>query len=91
MSIAQAAHLSAISSSCSAFSQVNDSAFGMGPGADSSFSAEEGFEVLVFNNQLYLGMEADNSFGARIWRTKAGVIHTTSQADWEEVAADYKR
>jgi len=84
----KAASLAAISASCSAFSQVNDSAFGMGTGADSSYSSEEGFEVLVFNNQLYVGMEADNSFGARIWRTKSGVLHPTSQADWQEVAAD---
>ncbi len=84
----QAAPLSTINSSCSAFSQVNNSAFGMSGGPDSSYNGEEGFEVVVFNNQLYLGMEADSSFGARIWRTKAGVVHPTSQADWEEVAAD---
>jgi hypothetical protein len=68
--------------------QVNDNAFGLGGGADGTFSSEEGFEVLVFNGQLYLGMEADNSMGARIWRTKAGVTVPSSQADWEEVAAN---
>lgn len=84
----KAAPLSAIASSCSAFSQVNDGAFGMGTGSNSNYGSEEGFEVLVHNNRLYLGMEADNIFGARIWRTKSGVVHPTSQADWEEVAAD---
>ncbi|NMC11468.1 MAG: hypothetical protein GYA34_01135, partial [Chloroflexi bacterium] len=84
----KAARLLTIDSTCQPFTQVNDSAFGLGGGADSSFSSEEGFEVLVFNDQLYLGMEADNSYGARIWRTKAGVVQPASQADWEEVAAD---
>ena len=67
------------------FDQVNDSAFGLGP---SPFSSEESYEVLVFGDRLYVGMEADNSKGARIWRTKAGVISPSSQSDWEEVAAD---
>lgn len=73
---------------CQPFEQVNDNAFGLGGGADGTFSSEEGFEVLVFNGQLYLGMEADNTMGARIWRTKAGITIPASQADWEEVAAD---
>lgn len=84
----QAARYLNIDSTCQAFTQVNDSAFGLGGGADSTYSSEEGFEIVVFNDQLYLGMEADNSFGARIWRTKAGVVQPASQADWEEVAAD---
>jgi len=67
---------------------VNDDAFGMGPGADTNYVNEEGFEVLVFNDQLYVGMEADNRYGARLWRTKRGVIIPRSQADWEEVIAD---
>lgn len=33
-------------------------------------------------------MEANNSLGARLWRTKAGVTTPATQADWEEVAAD---
>lgn len=73
---------------CQPFRQVNDNAFGLGGGADASFSNEEGFEVEVFNGQLYLGMEADNSFGARLWRSRLGVYAPNSQADWEEVAAD---
>jgi hypothetical protein len=73
---------------CKPFGQVNQGAFDLGVGADSDYSSEEGFEVLVFNGRLYVGMEADNSLGARLWRTKSGVAIPTSQADWEEVAAD---
>ena len=74
---------------CQPFTQVNDGAFGMGTGAQSNYAGEEGFEVLVFNGQLYVGQEADHKmYGARLWRTKAGVTNPTSQADWEEVAAD---
>lgn len=73
---------------CSAWTPVNDDAFGMGTGCDSTYDSEEGFEVVVFNDQLYVGMEADNAYGARLWRTKAGVRVPTGQADWEEVAAD---
>ncbi len=58
------------------------------PLTDTPFQSEEGFEVLVFNDQLYLGMEADNLLGARIWRTRRGVTAPQSQLDWEEVAAD---
>ena len=71
---------------CQPWVQVNDDAFGLDSGG--SYSAEEGFEVLVFNDQLYVGMEADNTLGARLWRTKAGVTTPSSQADWEEVVAD---
>ncbi|MCS6908060.1 MAG: PT domain-containing protein [Anaerolineales bacterium] len=85
---AQAANPSSSLPACQPFVQVNENAFGLGGGADGTFRSEEGFEVLVFNGQLYLGMEADNTMGARIWRTKAGVTLPTSQADWEEVAAD---
>lgn len=73
---------------CSAWTPVNDGAFGMGTGSDGDYCSEEGFEVVVFNDQLYVGMEADNTYGARLWRTKAGVRVPTGQADWEEVAAD---
>lgn len=85
---AKAAALPAASSVCQPFEQVNENAFGLGPGEDNAYASEEGFEVTVFNNQLYLGMEADNSMGARLWRTKAGITQPESQADWEEVAAD---
>jgi hypothetical protein len=67
-----------------AWLQVNDGAFGQ----TDPYSNEEAFEGVVFNDQLYLGMEADNSQGARLWRTRAGVSIPTSQNDWEEVAAD---
>lgn len=73
---------------CKPFEQVNRGAFGLGVGVDSDYSSEEGFEVLVFNGRLYVGMEADNSLGARLWRTRSGVAMPTGQADWEEVAAD---
>jgi hypothetical protein len=72
-------------SSPSCFAQVNDGAFGLGP---PPFSSEESYEVLVYGDRLYVGMEADNSKGARIWRTKDGVFSPASQTDWEEVAAD---
>ncbi len=45
---------------CADWTPVNDGAFGMGTGADSDYRNEEGFEVIVFNDQLYMGMEADN-------------------------------
>ncbi len=72
---------------CSAWTPVNNGAFGMGTGGDSSYKSEEGFEVVVFDGRLYLGMEADNIYGARLWRTKTGVRVPAGQADWEEVAA----
>lgn len=71
---------------CTHWVQVNDDGFGL-PG-DGAFSSEEGFEVAIFHGQLYLGMEADNDQGARLWRTRAGVTVAQSQVDWEEVAAD---
>ena len=74
---------------CSAWVPVNDGAFGTGTGPNSTdYSGEEGFEVVVFNNQLYVGMEADNAYGARLWRTNAGIRVPTGQADWQEVIAD---
>lgn len=73
---------------CSNWTPVNDPAFGLGTGDDDDYSAEEGFEVLTFRDRLYVGMEADNSMGARIWRTGAGVAIPQTQSDWEEVIAD---
>ncbi len=73
---------------CSDWTQVNTGAFGMGTGGDSSYASEEGFEVLTFSGRLYVGMEADNTYGARLWRTRAGVTAPAGQADWEEVIAD---
>ncbi|MGC9398602.1 MAG: hypothetical protein ACP5HM_05640 [Anaerolineae bacterium] len=69
---------------CKPWVQVNDGGFGLDSGGD--YTGEEGFEVVVFNGQLYLGMEADNDYGARLWRTKPGVVLPNGQADWEEVA-----
>ena len=66
---------------------VNAPAYDLGPGTSAGYVNEDATELLVFNNRLYLGMEADNALGARLWRTKAGVREPTVQADWEEVAA----
>lgn len=68
--------------------QVNDSAFGLGSGDNEYFLGEEAKELLVFDGQLYLGMEADDKWGARLWRTMEGVTAPSSQSDWEEVIAD---
>jgi hypothetical protein len=73
--------------SCSAWVPVNEGAFGMGTGSCPNYTSEEGFEVAVYEGQLYLGMEADNMWGARIWRTRPGVNIADTQTDWEEVAA----
>jgi hypothetical protein len=70
---------------CDEWTLVNNGAFDLDL---APYSAEEGFEVVVFKGQLYLGMEADNSLGARLWRTKPGVTIPISQSNWEEVAAD---
>ncbi len=80
--------VSVAENACQPFRQVNEDAFGLGGGEDGTFLNEEGFEVEVFQGQLYLGMEADNSLGVRLWRSRAGVYAPNSQADWEEVAAD---
>lgn len=73
---------------CTPWVQINDGAFGLGEGAFSAYNGEEGFEVAVFKGQLYLGMEADSSWGARLWRTRANVSVPLGQSDWEEVIAD---
>lgn len=67
------------------WTQVNDDGFGME--SNGSYGAEESYEVLVFNDQLYVGMEADSRSGARLWRTKPGVTVPSGQDDWQEVAA----
>jgi len=83
---------------CSTWKQVNANAFGLPtefdplgkqipPQSNQAYQGEEGFEVLVFKDQLYLGMEADNAFGARLWRTRKGVTRPQTQLDWEEVIA----
>jgi hypothetical protein len=84
---------------CSPWQQVSQGAFGLPSVFDQNgsplpaesqaqpYRGEEGFETLVFDGQLYLGMEADNRLGARLWRTRAGVGAPRGQADWEEVIA----
>lgn len=71
---------------CLPWTLVNDPAFGMLTHGD-AYSSEEGFELTTFRGQLYVGMEADNVHGARIWRTRPGVRVAMGQDDWEEVAA----
>lgn len=66
---------------CTAWTQVNDGAFGLGEGVYPGYNGEEGFEVAVFKNQLYLGMEADSSLGARLWRTRSQISVPLGQAD----------
>ena len=78
---------------CSAWQQANDGGFGLPSGGGNEnrslpFEGEDGFEVLVYRDQLYVGMEADNELGARLWRTKEGVQIPSGQPDWEEVIAD---
>ncbi len=73
---------------CSRWVPVSEGAFGLGTGSDDDYAAEEGFEVTTFAGQLYVGMEADNAMGARLWRTRPGVAVPVGQDDWEEVAAD---
>ncbi len=73
---------------CPRWKAVGAPAFGLPPGPDGSYRGEEGFETFVFDGQLYLGMEADNTLGARLWRTRRGVTLPLGQSDWEEVIAD---
>ena len=78
---------------CSAWRRVNEGGFGLPANAGEAeetlpYQGEDGFEVLVYRDRLYVGMEADNRFGARLWRTRAGVRSPAGQSDWEEVIAD---
>ncbi|MCD4739330.1 MAG: hypothetical protein K8R89_08745 [Anaerolineae bacterium] len=72
---------------CHPWEMVNVGAFGLGTGADKDYRSEESFELAAYKGSLYLGMEADNSLGARLWWSKPGVLVPARQADWEEVAA----
>ena len=85
---------------CSPLNKVNDNAFallsdfdkGNGPFEKPSelpYLSEENFEIVEFKDQLYVGMEADNSLGARLWRTRRGVLTPRNQFDWEEVSVDH--
>jgi hypothetical protein len=75
---------------CGPWVQVNDGAFGLGDpqGQNPPYDGEDAFEVVVHNGQLYLGMEADQTMGARLWRTKRGISAPKGQADWELVVPD---
>ncbi len=68
-------NLAAPPGECTPWKKVNTNGFGLPsefdesgqpiiPISDRPFEGEEGFEVLVFNDQLYLGMEADNILGS---------------------------
>jgi len=73
---------------CKPWVQVNDDAFGLGDPSNNSYSGEDGFEVTVFKGQLYVGMQADDQYGARAWRTKNGIPIARNQGDWEQVVDD---
>ncbi|MDF1512186.1 MAG: hypothetical protein P1S60_00095 [Anaerolineae bacterium] len=80
----------AVAAPCSDWTQVNIGAFGVPSTGtvhtNGNYYFEDLFEVAVFNGQLYVGMEADDAYGAQIWRSKAGVSTVVTQTDWEEVA-----
>lgn len=80
----------AFAGTCDDWTQVNDGAFGVSSTANTHTSgdyyAEDGFEVVVYNGQLYVGMEADDVYGAQLWRSKVGVSAAVTRTDWEEVA-----
>jgi hypothetical protein len=80
---------------CWDWQPVSLGAFGLPSGFDGAnglagltYADEEGFEVQVFAGALYVGMEADNLLGARLWRSRPGFSPPRSQADWQEVIAD---
>jgi hypothetical protein len=69
--------------------QVNVAAFGLpGLASEPPYSNQEAYEVLAFDNRLYVGMEASNALGARLWRSRSIVGAPAAQNDWEEIAAD---
>ncbi len=70
---------------CKPWTRVSNGAFDLGV---APYTSEEGFELVVHGGQLYVGMEADNTLGARVWRTRGGVAIATGQADWEQVVPD---
>ncbi len=73
---------------CTPWEQVNINAFGISSNSNDSnppYASEEAFEVAAFHGKLYLGMEGDNSVGARLWRSTNPL---PLPGDWEEVAAD---
>ena len=75
---------------CKPWVQVNDPAFGLDDPSHQSppYASEEGFEVAVFSDSLYVGMEADNLYGTRVWRTRPGVRVAAGQDDWQQVVDD---
>jgi hypothetical protein len=66
-----------------AWTQVNTPGFGEHEG---EYTGQEGFDLTVFGDRLYLGMEGKACEG--IWRSKAGVVTPASQEDWEQVVSN---
>ena len=66
------------------WSQVNDPGFG--EHLRLATTGQEAFDLTVFKDRLYLGMEG--RVCARIWRSRAGATAPQSQAGWEEVVAN---
>jgi hypothetical protein len=64
------------------WAQVNAPGFGEHPGP---YTGQEAFDLTVFGDQLYLGMEGFAC--ARIWRSRAGVA-APGQGDWEQVVSN---
>ena len=65
------------------WTQVNAPGFGEHSGP---YTGQEAFDLTVFNDRLYLGMEGRAC--ARIWRSRAAGIAPAGQADWEQVVSD---
>jgi hypothetical protein len=65
------------------WTQVNQPGFGEHA---EPYTGQEAFDLTVFKDQLYLGMEGKAC--ARIWRTKPGIITPTGQQDWEQVVSN---
>lgn len=65
------------------WTQVNQPGFGEHAGP---YIGQEAFDLTVFKDQLYLGMEGKAC--ARIWRTQAGVTVPIAQQSWEQVVSN---
>lgn len=51
------------------------------PITSTSYQGNEGYKVIVFKNQLYLGMESENTLGTSLWRILVGVTVPQKQID----------
>lgn len=50
------------------------------------YTGQEAFDLTVFDDRLYLGMEGFAC--ARVWRSRAGVVSPSIQSDWEQVVSN---